>query len=120
MTSKLKDKNSNIKARTQKSKLFERIYDLVRKVPRGKVTTYGEIARVLGTRDARKVGWAMHANPHGVKVPCHRVVNKKGGLAPNFAFDGWREQKRRLVKEGVLFKDQTHVDLEQCLWVESD
>ncbi len=97
---------------------FEDVYSLVKKVPVGKVTTYGEIARALGTRDARKVGWAMHANPHE-DVPCHRVVNKDGKLALNFAFDGWREQKRRLEKEGILFKDQTHVDLEQCLWVES-
>ncbi len=95
---------------------FEEVYKIVKKVPTGKVTTYGKIARVLGTRDARKVGWAMHVNPYE-DVPCHRVVNKEGQLAPNFAFDGWREQKRRLEKEGVLFKDQTHVDLGQCLWV---
>ena len=90
---------------------FEDVYKIVKKIPPGKVTTYGEIARALGTRDARKVGWAMHAN-RDPGVPCHRVVDRTGRLAPNFAFDGAEEQRRRLAEEGVSFKkDEMHVQL---------
>ncbi|OGY21104.1 MAG: hypothetical protein A3A65_03365 [Candidatus Chisholmbacteria bacterium RIFCSPLOWO2_01_FULL_49_14] len=89
---------------------FEDVYKIVKKIPPGKVTTYGEIARALGTRDARKVGWAMHAN-RDPGVPCHRVVDRTGRLAPNFAFDGAEEQRRRLAEEGVTFKDEMHVQL---------
>lgn len=89
----------------------QRVYEIVKKVPKGKVTTYGDIAMALGNpRLARQVGWALHAN-NSADIPCHRVVNKEGRLAPNFAFDGWQEQKKRLMAEGVTFKDETHVDL---------
>jgi methylated-DNA-protein-cysteine methyltransferase-like protein len=94
---------------------FEDVYKLVRKIPKGKVTTYGEIAREIGTGDARKVGWAMHGNKDP-EVPCHRVVNKAGRLAPNFAFDGWEEQKKRLEDEGLEFVDEKHVDLDKHLF----
>jgi methylated-DNA-protein-cysteine methyltransferase-like protein len=94
--------------------LFERIYAVVRKIPAGKVTTYGEVARAVGIRDVRKVGWALHQNPYEGDVPCHRVVNKDGKLAPNFAFDGPAEQRRRLQAEGVEFVDKMHVDLTRC------
>lgn len=97
-------------------KFFEQVYQVVKRVPGGKVTTYGEIARALGTNDARRVGHALHANPDEGEVPCHRVVNKDGRLAPNFAFDGPKEQRRRLLAEGVAFRDATHVDLKKHLW----
>ena len=90
---------------------FERVYTLVKQVPAGKVTTYGEIARALGTNDARRVGRALHANPYEGVVPCHRVVAKNGRLAPNFAFDGAGEQRKRLMAEGVTFADEMHVDM---------
>ncbi len=93
---------------------FQEVYSLVRTIPKGKVTTYGEIANFLGI-SPRTVGWALHGN-RSSKVPCHRVVDRNGRLAPNFAFDGVREQKRRLEAEGVRFKDSLHVDLEKCLW----
>lgn len=89
---------------------FERVYKAVMKIPTGKVATYNQVAAALGTKDARKVGWALHAN-RDEKVPCHRVVNKDGRLAPNFAFDGAKEQRRRLQVEGVGFVDEMHVDL---------
>ena len=66
--------------------------------------TYGQIANLLQTRDARRVGHALHANSDP-QVPCHRVVNKAGGLAPSYAFGGEDEQKKRLEKEGVVVKD---------------
>ncbi len=94
---------------------FRQVFRLVKKIPKGKVMTYGGIAMVLGTPDARKVGWALHGNTDS-KVPCHRVVNKQGGLAKNFAFDGWQEQRKRLLKEKVGFKSETEVDLKKHLW----
>lgn len=78
------------------------------------MATYGQIAKQLGTRDARKVGWALHANTGENQVPCHRVVNRAGRLAPNFAFDGPEEQRRRLAAEGVKFLADGRVDLKVC------
>ncbi|OGM90171.1 hypothetical protein A2597_02655 [Candidatus Woesebacteria bacterium RIFOXYD1_FULL_46_19] len=94
---------------------FNEVYQIARQVPKGKVTTYGEMAKALGTKDARKVGWALHANSDP-QTPCHRVVNKDGKLAANFAFGGEAEQKRRLLVEGITFKGNK-VDLEKHLWV---
>ena len=94
---------------------FSKVYNIVKQIPAGKVATYGQITGILGTRDARKVGFALHANKNK-EVPCHRVVNKEGRLAPNFAFNGWEEQRRRLLAEGVKFKDEMHVDLGKCEW----
>jgi methylated-DNA-protein-cysteine methyltransferase-like protein len=95
---------------------FDEVYELVKRISVGKVTTYGEIARALGTQDARRVGHALHANTDK-DCPCHRVVNKDGRLAPNFAIDGPEEQRRRLEQEGVEFVDEMHVDLNKHLWV---
>ena len=99
----------------KKSKLFEQVYKVVKMIPEGKVSTYGDVAEALGTSDARKIGWAMHANRDS-GVPCHRVVDRTGRLAPNFAFDGAEEQRRRLLEEGVVFVDENHVNLEICKW----
>ena len=104
-------------------KFFDQVYEVVKQIPKGKVVTYGQIAKALGTRDARKVGWALHANKEANHVPCHRVVNNTGGLAPNFAFSATgrsafggdpQEQRRRLEAEGVGFINQNQVDLDKC------
>lgn len=84
------------KTTSKESNFFQQVYGVVKKIPVGKVMTYGQIARILDSPDARKVGWALHGNTDP-KIPCHRVVNKEGGLAENYAFDGWREQKRKLI-----------------------
>jgi len=97
-----------------KSNFFEKVYDVVREIPEGMVMTYGQIAQRLGTRDARRVGHALHANNDSSNVPCHRVVNKEGRLAPGYAFGGPDEQKNRLIAEGVKFLDEMHVDLLKC------
>lgn len=76
--------------------------------------TYGQVAAGLGTRDARRVGQALHANRNST-VPCHRVVFADGHLAPNYAFGGAYEQKRKLISEGVRFVDKK-VDLGYNLW----
>lgn len=98
---------------------FQLVYALVRQIPTGYVTTYGDLARALGTRDlpagrqvlaARTVGWALHANKDPL-TPCHRVVTKDGRLSESYAFGGSIEQYAKLVGEGVTFYDRTHVDL---------
>jgi len=96
----------------RKSNSFSKVYTLVRKIPRGKVTTYGRIAKRL-RMIPRVIGWALHANKDR-GVPCHRVVDRNGRLAPNFAFGGDKEQRLLLEKEGVTFKDAKHVDLKKC------
>ena len=105
---------------------FKKVYEIVKKIPRGKVATYGQIAdeinslstssRINKKISPQLVGWALHANKDS-KTPCHRVVNKEGSVALNYAFGGgWREQKMRLLSEGVAFIDEMHVDLEKFLW----
>jgi methylated-DNA-protein-cysteine methyltransferase-like protein len=100
----------------------EEVYQLTKTIPKGKVMTYGQIAKELGKpRAARAVGNALHHNPNPKTIPCHRVVNKEGRLAPGFSsrgrrasgLCGWREHKKRLVAEGVKFKDEKHVDLKK-------
>jgi len=97
----------------KQSNFFELVYEITKKVPKGKVITYGQIAQIIGTRDSRKVGWALHANKDR-NVPCHRVVNKDGKLASGFVFGGYEEQRQLLLKEGVVFKNKIHVDLQKC------
>ena len=93
------------------------VYRLVKQIPPGKVSTYGQIAASLGKpKAARAVGNALHHNPDPKTIPCYRVVNREGRLAPNFASKGWQEQKKRLLEEGVKFKDQMHVNLTRCQW----
>ena len=98
-----------------KMSFFDQVYEIVKRIPTGKVMTYGQIAELLGTQDARKVGWALHGNKDP-KIPCHRVVNKDGKVATNYAFEGWEEQKRKLLAEGVDFVDEKHVSLKKHLW----
>lgn len=96
---------------------FEKVYEAVKQIPVGKVATYGQIARLCGNkRMSRQVGWALHVNPEPYVVPCHRVVNRLGRLAPAFAFGGIDVQKQLLVSEGVTFVDDTIVDLNKHLW----
>lgn len=101
-------------ARVKSENYITRVHNFVQKVPRGKVTTYGAIARELKI-DARMVGWALHANKSD-QVPCHRVVNREGRVASAFGFGGPREQKRRLEAEGVSFIGEMKVNLKNCFW----
>ncbi|HNY75124.1 MAG: MGMT family protein [Bacilli bacterium] len=89
----------------------KKVYEATKTIPFGKVATYQDIARMIGKPKAvRAVGNALHNNPMMIIVPCHRVVNSKGGLALNFGFDGPEAQKRLLESEGVAV-DSYHVDL---------
>ena len=101
--------------------IYQSVYGLVKKIPVGRVATYGLIAEKLRSVNkninAHVVGWILHKNKSR-EVPCHRVVDRNGRLAPNFAFNGAKEQKLRLKDEGVKFLDDMHVDLNNNLWTE--
>lgn len=93
------------------------VYDIVQQIPPGKVASYGQIARLVGRpRNARFVGFALHANPRPGVIPCHRVVFKDGSLCPGFAFGGEGEQRRLLTDEGVTFLADGRVDMDSCSW----
>ena len=90
----------------------EQVYEFVKNIPRGKVATYGQIALHLGNRNfARAVGNILHGNPDPEHIPCHRVVNAQGLLSRSYAFGGIEAQRRLLVSEGVVFKNDQAVDL---------
>lgn len=95
---------------------FEKIYEQVRRIPRGKVATYGQIAMLAGNaRWARVVGYALHSNPDPDGIPCYRVLNRFGELAPAFAFGGAEVQAELLKADGIEITDG-RVDLEKYLW----
>ncbi len=89
------------------------LYALLKRIPKGSVTTYGALARALGNAAwARAVGNALHQNPDGDRYPCYRVVNGRGELSPAYAFGGLEEQKRRLEADGVTVRNG-RVDLKK-------
>lgn len=91
----------------------KRIYEAVKKIPRGKVATYGQVAELAGDKKmARAVGNALHRNPDPENIPCYRVVNAKGELAGAFAFGGANVQEQLLAADGILVVDG-RVDLEK-------
>lgn len=96
---------------------FERVYAIARQIPYGRVTSYGAIAKCLGTaRSARMVGWAMNASHNRDDVPAHRVVNRKGLLTGRHHFDGTNLMQQLLESEGVKIVDNQIVDLEKHFW----
>jgi methylated-DNA-protein-cysteine methyltransferase related protein len=94
---------------------IEKVFEVVRMIPAGKVTTYGSIALYLGLQSPRMVGKALHQNPDNDRTPCHRVVFADGSLAPAFAFGGHKAQREKLTSEGVEFVGNK-VNLKKCLW----
>lgn len=94
---------------------FSRVYALVRRVPRGRVVTYGQVARALGAPPsaARTVGWAMRASPDS--VPWHRVVNARGEIAQR-PTTGYHAQRARLKAEGVRFDRKGKINLGKYAW----
>ncbi len=83
-------------------KNFENVYEIVSKIPKGKVMTYGQIAKILNI-NPRFVGFALHRNTDIKKVPCHRVIRSDGKLASGYAFGGMTKQKAKLGREGIGF-----------------
>ena len=105
------------KATSNNDNFFERVYEIVRQIPEGKVTSYGTIAKALGAaRSARMVGWAMNASHHLEDVPAHRVVNRKGLLTGKFHFDGTNVMQQLLESEGIVVKNNQIVDFEAHFW----
>ena len=93
---------------------FEKIYEVVKSIPEGKVATYGQVALLAGNpRWARVVGYALHVNPEPGIIPCHRVVNREGRVAPGFAFGGEGVQRQLLESEGIVFESDGRIDLEK-------
>lgn len=102
--------------------LYERIYDVVRSVPSGMVTTYGSIAQAIGSRSgARLVGWALNAVALSDRtdIPCHRVVNRLGELSGKMHFETPFVMRERLEAEGVSFNGDA-VDMGKHLWIPLD
>lgn len=95
---------------------FEKIYEVVKKIPKGKVAYYGQVAAAAGNpRWSQIVGYALHVNPEPGIIPCHRVVKKDGSVAEAFAFGGANVQRDLLLSEGVAFVDDKTVDMEKCV-----
>jgi methylated-DNA-protein-cysteine methyltransferase related protein len=103
------------KTKPVKLNLFTRIHEIVAQIPKGKVATYGQIAELAGTKDARKVGWALCKN-EDPKIPCHRVLKKGGFLVENYAFGDWQDEKAKLMNEGINFIAEKQVDIEKHKW----
>ena len=96
---------------------FEQVYQVVRRIPPGKVATYGQIARLLGRpRAARTVGWALHSLPSGSDVPWQRVINAKGTISLDARGPGGAIQRVLLEAEGLTFDEQGRVDLDVHGW----
>jgi len=93
---------------------LEKIYEVVKNIPEGKVATYGQVAMLAGNpRWARVVGYALHVNPDPSIIPCHRVVNRDGMVAESFVFGGSKIQRQRLEAEGIVFKPDGSIDLDK-------
>lgn len=88
----------------------------VSKIPRGKVTTYKQIAESVGIKDYRQVGFALHRNRDPKKIPCHRVVRSDGTLAKGYAMGGMVAQKKLLMSEGIIFTKKGIIKLADFFW----
>jgi methylated-DNA-protein-cysteine methyltransferase-like protein len=103
------------------STFHERVCFVVSLIPAGRVTTYGRIARALGSpRSARMVGWVMSSLPSGHDLPAHRVVNHVGFLSGAEAWGNPEIMRDLLLEEGVPFREEWVVDLDACLWDPAD
>lgn len=96
-------------------KPFEKIYSIVSQIPKGKIMTYGQVAKMAGISNPRIVGFAMRANNDTKKIPCHRVVGKNGELR-GYAFGGIEKKQKLLQNEGIKFMNRTCVDLSKSLY----
>jgi methylated-DNA-protein-cysteine methyltransferase related protein len=100
-------------------KVFEKIYRLVLRIPRGRVMTYGQIARLLEERySPRLVGWAMHATPHDERnIPWHRVINSRGAVSTGRVIIAEPDRQRLMLEaEGIVFDSRGHCDLSVYQW----
>lgn len=96
--------------------LYARIYAQVCHIPRGRISTYGRIAKSVGGCKARQVGYAMAALPEGSRVPWHRVINHKGEISGRKHGSGSQDQRLRLLAEGIRFDPKGRIDLQRYGW----
>lgn len=100
-----------------KEGFFQDVYEVVKLIPAGRVTSYGAIANYLGSKgSARMVGWAMNASHNDASVPAHRVVNRTGLLTGKHHFETPSIMQERLEAEGVLVKEDQVVNFGTCFW----
>ena len=99
---------------------FEKVYVVAKKIPHGKVTSYGAIAKYLGSaKSAIMVGWAMNKVSNDDTIPAHRVVNSKGLLTGKFHFDGTNLMQQLLESEGIIIKNNKIINFEDVFWLPS-
>ena len=112
------DNEVNLTMSKENSDFFNRVYEVVRKIPYGKVTTYGAIAKSIGAaKSARTVGYAMNAAHSLDDVPAHRVVNRNGVLTGKHHFSGLNAMQQLLEEEGVKVVDDQIIDFKKHLWI---
>jgi methylated-DNA-protein-cysteine methyltransferase-like protein len=109
-------KGRNGSGERPRGRLYDRIYDVARQIPRGRVATYGQIAAIVGRCTPRQVGYAMAAVPYGADVPWHRVINARGMVSERSAGEGSSVQRALLEAEGVRFDERGRVDLSDVGW----
>lgn len=97
-------------------RLSEKIYKAVSKIPKGKISTYKQIAKAAGIKNPRLVGFYLHKNLNPETIPCHRVIKNNGMLASGYAFGGAKKQKEILEKEGIEFDSKGKVNLGEHLF----
>lgn len=96
---------------------FEKVYEVAKQIPFGRVTSYGAIAKYLGTaKSARMVGWAMNASHNNADIPAHRVVNRNGLLTGKFHFDGTNLMQQLLESEGIVVKESQIQNFNDVFW----
>lgn len=101
----------------EESRFVEQVFAVVRRIPRGRVTTYGRIARAVGApRSARMVGWALHNSPPDISEVAHRVVNRNGELTGGWSWGHPAVMRSLLEEEGITFVEEFQVDLARHLW----
>jgi methylated-DNA-protein-cysteine methyltransferase-like protein len=104
----MKEKNTNF---------FDRVYDVVKQIPFGKVTSYGAIAKAIGSaQSSRMVGWAMNASHNNLEIPAHRVVNRNGLLTGKHHFQGTNLMQQLLESEGITIIDNQIIDFKNHFW----
>lgn len=98
---------------------FEKVYDVTRKIPYGKVTSYGAVAKYIGSpKSARSVGWALNKSElQNPPVPAHRVVNRNGLLTGKMHFANFKTMQELLESEGVRVEDNQIIDFEKHFWI---
>lgn len=107
--------------RARDRQFYERVYAIVRRIPPGRVTTYGRIARAAGhDRAARMVGWVLHGSHDQPGLPCHRVINRNGELTGRLHWGDPDLMRRLLEAEGIEFDEAERVDLRRFGWWPED